>query len=344
MKFDFIIGNPPYQDETLGDNKGFAPPIYHKFLENAYEIADAVEMIHPARFLFNAGSTPKEWNKRMLEDHHLKVIYYEHDSSKVFNNTDIKGGVAITYRDKRKNFGAIEIFTAYQELNSILQKVKHYHDFVELSTIVVSSYAYHFTDQMHKDFPEAIGQLSKGHAYDLKSNVFERLPQIFSDKIPNEKFAYIQVLGRENNDRVYKYVREDYINDVCNLDKYKIFLPKANGIGSLGEVLSTPILAAPKIGATETFLSIGAFDTETETEAALKYIKTKFARVLLGTLKTTQDITPDKWKNVPLQDFTVSSDIDWSKSVKEIDLQLYTKYRLDEQEIRFIESHVKEME
>lgn len=344
MKFDFIIGNPPYQDETLGDNKGFAPPIYHKFLENAYDIADVVEMIHPARFLFNAGSTPKEWNKRMLEDQHLKVIYYEHDSSKVFNNTDIKGGVAITYRDKRKNFGAIEIFTAYQELNSILQKVKHYHDFVELSTIVVSSYAYHFTDQMHKDFPEAIGQLSKGHAYDLKSNVFERLPQIFSDKIPNEKFAYIQVLGRENNDRVYKYVREDYINDVCNLGKYKIFLPKANGIGSLGEVLSAPILAAPRIGATETFLSIGSFDTEVEAEATLKYIKTKFARVLLGTLKTTQDITPDKWKNVPLQDFTVSSDIDWSKSVKEIDLQLYAKYGLDEQEISFIESHVKEME
>lgn len=59
MKFDFIIGNPPYQDETLGDNSTFAPPIYHKFLDGAYELADRVEMIHPARFLFNAGSTPK---------------------------------------------------------------------------------------------------------------------------------------------------------------------------------------------------------------------------------------------------------------------------------------------
>ena len=56
MKFDFVIGNPPYQDETIGDNKGFAPPVYHKFLENAYKIGDVVEMIHPARFLFNAGS------------------------------------------------------------------------------------------------------------------------------------------------------------------------------------------------------------------------------------------------------------------------------------------------
>lgn len=75
MKFDFVIGNPPYQDETLGDNKGFAPPVYHKFLEEAYKIANTVEMIHPARFLFNAGSTPKQWNEQMLQDPHLKVLY-----------------------------------------------------------------------------------------------------------------------------------------------------------------------------------------------------------------------------------------------------------------------------
>lgn len=344
MKFDFIIGNPPYQDETLGDNKGFAPPIYNKFLENAYEIADAVEMIHPARFLFNAGSTPKEWNRRMLSDKHLKVLYYEQDSSKVFANTDIKGGVAITYHDKNKDFGAIEIFTAYAELNNILKKVLHSIDFEKFSDIVVTRTAYRLTNKMHEDYPEAIKQLSDGHAHDMSTNIFERLPQIFYDEKPQDAFSYIQILGRENGERVYKYVREDYVNEVCNLDKYKIFLPKANGIGLLGEVLSAPVIACPKIGATETFLSIGSFDTEREAEFALKYIKTKFARALLGTLKTTQDITPDKWKNVPLQDFTESSDIDWLKSVQEIDAQLYKKYGLDEQEIDFIESHVKEME
>ena len=96
MKFDFIIGNPPYQDETIGENKTFAPPIYHLFLDGTYKISDHVELIHPARFLFNAGSTPKEWNKKMLDDPHLKVLYYEPNSSKVFVNTDIKGGIAIT--------------------------------------------------------------------------------------------------------------------------------------------------------------------------------------------------------------------------------------------------------
>ena len=344
MKFDFVIGNPPYQDETLGDNKGFAPPVYHKFLEAAYKIANKVEMIHPARFLFNAGSTPKQWNEQMLQDPHLKVLYFEQDSSKVFSNTDIKGGVVITHHDNAKDYGAIGTFTAYDELNTILKKIKSKSDFSEFSTIVITRTAYRLTDKMHDEHPEALGQLSNGHAYDMSTNIFERLPQIFYDEKPQDGAEYIQILGRENNERVYKYVRRDYINTVSNLDKYKIFLPKANGVGALGEILSMPILSDPMIGATETFLSIGAFEQKAEAEAALKYIKTKFARVLLGVLKTTQDITPEKWKCVPLQDFTHSSDIDWSTSIAEIDKQLYKKYNLSSEEIDFIETKVKEME
>ena len=342
MKFDFIIGNPPYQDETVGDNKGFAPPIYNKFLENAYDIADVVEMIHPARFLFNAGSTPKQWNQQMLSDPHLKVLYYEQDSSKVFQNTDIKSGVVITYHDNNKDFGAIETFTAYSELNSIMKKINNYND-GSFSKIVITRTAYRFTKQLHEEHPEAITQLSDGHAYDMSTNIFERLPQVFFDEKPADDFSYIQIIGREKNERVYKYIRADYINKVVNLYKYKIFLPKANGIGTLGEVLSQPVIAEPGVGATETFLSIGAFDTVEEVNAALKYVKTKFTRILLGVLKTTQDITPAKWEKVPLQNFTTNSDIDWSKSVHEIDEQLYKKYGLTDDEIQFIESHAKEM-
>ncbi len=343
MKFDFVIGNPPYQDETLGDNKGYAPPVYHKFLESAYDIGETVEMIHPARFLFNAGSTPKQWNEQMLQDPHLKVLYFEQDSSKVFSNTDIKGGVAITYHNKSENIGAIGTFTPYNELNIILKKIENQRP-ASFSDIVVTAYSYRFTDKMHEDNPEAIKQLSKGHAYDMKSNIFERLPQVFFDEKPNDGAEYIQILGRINNERAYKYVKREYINTVSNLDKYKIFMSKANGIGVLGEVLSPPILSGPGIGSTETFFSIGCFDSINEAEAVLKYIKTKFARVLLGVLKTTQDITPEKWKCVPLQDFSESSDIDWNTSIANIDRQLYSKYRLSEEEINFIESKVKEME
>ena len=125
MKFDFAIGNPPYQDITTGENDTFAPPVYNKFLDSAYQIADKVEMIHPARFLFNAGSTPKAWNEKMLNDPYFKVMHYEEDASKVFANTDIKGGVAITYHNDLKNFGAIQVFTKYSVLNGILKKIKN---------------------------------------------------------------------------------------------------------------------------------------------------------------------------------------------------------------------------
>src|SRR5699024_8033453 len=123
LKFDVIVGNPPYQDETIGDNKTYAPPIYHKFLEESYKLSNKVEMIHPARFLFNAGSTPKAWNRKMLSDKSLKVIKYFEDSSMVFPNTDIKGGIVITYRDADKVFGEIGTFTVHEELDGILKKV-----------------------------------------------------------------------------------------------------------------------------------------------------------------------------------------------------------------------------
>ena len=343
MKFDFVIGNPPYQDETLGDNKGYAPPVYHKFLEESYKVANAVEMIHPARFLFNAGSTPKAWNEQMLSDPHIKVKLYEQDSSKVFSNTDIKGGVAVTYRDGKKKCGAIGTFTPYDELNSAMKKISENGTFSPLSKIVVTSYAYHFTNQMHVENPDVKSRMSKGHEFDLKSNIFQKLTDIFGDSCPDDGHVYIQILGRDKSGRAYKFVRRDYINEVENLDKYKIFLPKANGTGALGEVLSSPIVAGPAIGSTETFFSVGSFATEDEAFAALKYIKTKFTRALLGVLKTTQDITPDKWRMVPLQDFTPNSDIDWTGSVAEIDQQLYRKYGLSDNEIAFIETKVKEM-
>ena len=159
----------------------------------------------------------------------------------------------------------------------------------------------------------------------------------------------VQILGLENLNRTYRWIKPDYLNPPESFYGYKIFIPKSNGSGALGEVLSTPLIGEtligePLIGATETFLSIGSFETQEEAEACLKYIKTKFARVLLGVLKITQDNTRDKWAKVPLQDFTSNSDIDWSQSIAELDAQLYRKYGLSQEEIDFIESKVKEME
>lgn len=165
MKFDYVIGNPPYQ-ETLQNTSD--KPIYNDFMDASYQISDKVELITPARFLFNAGKTAKVWNEKMLNDVHLKVLYYEPDSSKVFSNTDIKGGVAITYRDGNAEFGAIGSFTPYNELNDILHRVKNHKSFVSIEKIVITSFAYHYTDRLHEDYPDAASRLSKGHAYDLK--------------------------------------------------------------------------------------------------------------------------------------------------------------------------------
>ena len=126
-------------------------------------------------------------------------------------------------------------------------------------------------------------------------------------------------------------------------------LPGSNGSGAIGEVLSTPLVGEPLVGEplvghTQTFISFGAFDNREEAENLLKYIKTKFARTMLGTLKITQSNKKDTWRNVPLQNFTNNSDIDWSQSIAQIDQQLYKKYGLDEREIKFIEEKVRAME
>ena len=134
------------------------------------------------------------------------------------------------------------------------------------------------------------------------------------------------------------------MNPPTNFDKFKVIVPASNGSGAIGEVLSTPLIGEPLIGHTETFISIGSFDTIEEADNCLKYIKSKFARTLLGIKKITQgNKKAETWSEIPLQDFTSNSDIDWSKSIHEIDLQLYKKYGLDEKEIEFIETHVKEM-
>ena len=350
MKFDFIVGNPPYHENYAGESSG-ANSIYDCFIDVSFALADVVELITPARFLFNAGSTSKKWNLKMLTDPHFKVLKYESNSKVVFPTliTPITGGVVITIHNLSKDYGAIGTFTAYEELQSILSKVKNHNSFEGIDSIMVTSFAYHFTQKMHDDFPQASSLMSKGHAFDLKSSVFEKLDMVFHDEEPDDGFAYINILGRYDGKRAYRYIRRDYVNDVKNLDYYKVVLSKADGAaGTIGmpipaRIVGVPTVESPKTGMTESFLSLGCFENETEAINAATYIKTRFCRALLSVLKATQDVTPSKWKYVPLQDFTEDSDIDWSQSISEIDQQLYKKYSLTKQEINFIETYVKEM-
>ena len=128
-----------------------------------------------------------------------------------------------------------------------------------------------------------------------------------------------------------------------SLHKYKVLVPKATGSGKFGDALPEMMIVNPEVAFTQTYISIGTFDNETEAINLSKYLKTKFCRSLLYVLKVTQDNLPAVWRFIPKQDFSNISDIDWSRSIAEIDRQLYVKYGLSDDEITFIETHVKEM-
>jgi hypothetical protein len=338
MKFDVIIGNPPYQIDTkdTSDNS-----MYYRFVDVAYDISPKVCLITPARFLFNAGKTPKQWNKKMLNDKHFSVISYNPKSSEVFPDIELKGGVTVTYRDADKDFGAIGLYTQNVFLNTILKLVINKKDFKPISNIIYLQNKFNL-ECLYSEFPnykEIIG--SNGREKRLTTNIFELLDVFTQIKKSEDQ---IEIIGLISNVRCSRFIEKKYLESHKNTDCYKVLLPKTNNSGQLGEALSSPFVAGPGIGYTQSFIGFGYFKVEYEAENVLKYIKTKFARTLLGTLKVTQDNNKATWQNVPIQDFTSKSDINWSKSIPEIDKQLYEKYGLSKDEITFVESMIKPMD
>lgn len=337
MKFDFVIGNPPYQ-ESKADTKDL--PLYPFFMDASFQVGEKVELITPARFLFNAGQTSKAWNHQVLNDKHFKVLSYKKDASEVFRDTDIKGGIAITFHDMSKEFEPIMIFTKYSELNGILSKVRDKHE-KSLCELMYIDSSYKISDALFKDFPACESYYASGKF--VHTNNFDAHPELFCDN-PSNVSDYIKIYGNEKGKgRTFHWMKKKYLLCPNNINKWKVLLPKSNGSGIFGETLSSPFVAAPFEGHTQTFISIGNGGKE-EAHNILAYLKTKFTRALLGVLKVTQHNPISTWKYVPLQDFTSSSDIDWSKSIHEIDEQLYDKYGLSTEERNFIETHVKEME
>lgn len=360
MKFDVVVGNPPYQALSSVNNKQDA--VYNYFYDLAAKVSSKYCLISPARFLFNAGLTAKEWNQKMLSDMHLKVVYYEQDSAKVFPSTDIKGGVVVLYRDIDYEFGAIKHFIPNENLRKLASKFEASPEKNLPSIMFGGRSDLKFNALFLKDYPDSpkrrLLQIQRKHPevlvlganeeYELKSSTFDSLDYVFLEKEPIQSQSYWKILGLYKGERTYRWILKKYMTARYplenNLEKFKVFVPKANGSGAIGETLSTPVVGKPSESATPTFISIGAFDTEIEAINLIKYLKSKFLRALLSILKITQDNPPLKWAHIPLQDFTESSDIDWNQSIPEIDQQLYVKYGLSQDEIDFIETNVKQME
>lgn len=341
MKFNAVVGNPPYQENIAG--RSDQPPVYHLFYEASFALADISSLISPARFLFEAGKTPLDWDKKMLYDEHLKVVKYYPNSKDIFSTVDIKGGVVIILRNKNKNYGAIKTFVPQNIVRDIIDKViKKLQE--NIGKIVYSNTSYKYSDLFfgeNKDFKKRV---SGGSSKYLSSSVFDKFPEVFFKEQPNDGIRYAKIIGRKGNQRIMMFFKENYLIPPKNYYNYKVLLASSNGTGQFGETLSDTIIAKPGVGSTETFVSIGNFDTINEAINLEKYIKTKFYRLMLNTKKVTPGNKNSKvFENIPLQDFTYNSDINWKVSISEIDEQLYKKYGFISEEIDFIEKNVQEM-
>ena len=342
--FNAVVGNPPYQDSSINNHSA---SIYHKFIDVAYNIADYATLITPGRFLFGVGDTPEDWNHKFMEDKRFKVVEYQSDSKIYFPSVEIKGGVAITLCDTKNEPGPIGTYSAHEELRSIL-KILAKKEESKFSSIIYTPATYKLSSKAFSDnawLSQVVGKEKR-----LRTNIFEKAAKLFESEQPKSS-DYVMIVGLDDSlKRIYRWIHKEYIAPNINCEKYKVIVPEANGSGKIGEQLASPFVLGPNTGHTETFISIGSFSTEKEAIAALKYICTKFVRILLATKKVTQHTLPDVWDNIPIQNFTKSSDIDWSKNISEIDQQLYKKYGLDKPTeegydlVKFIEESVIPMD
>lgn len=301
MKFDVIIGNPPYQLSD-GGAQASAKPIYQKFVESAKKLKlKFLTMIIPARWM-TGGKGLDDFRLNTIHDKHFTVLHDFANTEECFSGVDIKGGVCyfLWERDREAKCSIYrhdsngtsvstrylvekgdDVFIRYPQLVSIKNKVWE-HDAVSFETIVSSRKPY----GLASDFftcPQKFG-----------------LPELSDYPIAN---GY-SILGLYALKRITKYVPHSYpFPKKDGLNKYKLFIANSYGCGEIGEGPATPVLATPGEACTETFLQIGCFDTEEEATNAMSYLKTKFFRCLVGILKQTQHATKQVYHYVPMQDF-----------------------------------------
>jgi eco57I restriction endonuclease len=342
VKFGAVIGNPPYQRiiKNTSDKQ-----IYNYFMEVGYVTSSLAVFISPGKFLFNAGKTPKTWNEKMLNDKHLSVVRYEPSSKTIFPNIELSSSIVITIRDCSKELRPIKKFYVNSKLKNIVIKVTSSEKFKSIMNEIYlqSKFNIKVLLQEHPDMEIIIGDERR-----LITSILQKNIDIFTDE--KNINAEIKIYGNdENGNMIYKYIDRKYIDDSQkNLDGYKVLLAATNGAaGNLGEekvnVIGKPKIIEQQTGFTQTFISIGNFNKFSEVNNLEVYLRSKFARFMIGTLKATQRLNRDVFSNLPLQDFTIFSDIDWSKAIEEIDEQLFNKYNLSEEEKEYIRNSIKDM-
>ena len=333
MKFNAIVGNPPYQ-EMDGGASASAKNIYPYFVNVSKKLhPDYISLIMPARW-YSAGKGLDEFRHDMIRDKHIIKLFDYTDSKDIFPTVEIKGGICYFLRSENEE-KPCEIM--YHSDEGIQYSTRYLHDLGEvyIRDERIISVAHKVIDDDFESFEPIV---SARKPYGIAGDFFKdpekyELPEIFDEKVNSTDLA---IFGLEGSNRVYKYVPQNYpLPKKEGLDKYKLFVNRTYGNGRLGQDnRPTPLIGKPNELCTETFLQIGPFESEIEAKNALKYMETKLFKLLVGINKTTQDAPKRVYNFVPIQDFTESSEIDWNSPVSE---QLYEKYDLTSEEIEFIE-------
>lgn len=335
MKFNAIVGNPPYQVMDGGGTGSSAQAIYNKFVDIARSIKPRyISMIMPSRWM-TGGKGLDKFRESMLDDKHIRVLHDYMDAHDCFPTVAIEGGICYFMWDKDSQ-GKCDFIS---HTNGSVISTERYLSEDSTDVVIRDAGALSILAKVKSSNGNFSALVSPRNLFKIDVSCLK------SDYAP----SYYKVFGRFDGIRGLKFLKSYETKDERAqkfLGKWKVFVSKADGAaGQLGNpvparIIGKTVLGDPMTICTETFLAIGPFINENEANNVSKYTETKFFRFLVGTRKL-KNMTQDTYSFVPLQDFTETSDIDWNKAISVIDQQLYTKYHLTNEEITFIEKMIK---
>ncbi len=347
VKFDAIVGNPPYQEAISTDdgNASLSKQLFPAFIQNAILVGTQyISLVTPSRW-FTGEAQDKSFVKLrefvQNNNHFVKIVHFP-DNRVLFRNVEIAGGVNYFLYDT-SYVGDVEFIETYEEKNNVSKRPLFEDD---LDIIISMNSLVSILDKVrkHKDFVSMTTITSGRNAFGIVGKKSEL------DKITTDKYFDGAIEVRCAYEQILYTKRENVTKSLEVVDKYKVFTSKGNGgAGILNDEKAVAILGRAFVGkpqsvCTDSLIPLGCYDTELEASNLKKYMETKFMRFMVGILKVSQNVYQTVYQFVPMQDFTSNSDIDWSKSTPEIDKQLYKKYGLSEDEIKFIEEKIKPME
>ena len=333
MTFNAIVGNPPYQVMDGGGAGYSALPVYQDFVNISRVInPQFMSLIIPARW-YAGGKGLDNFRDTMLQDRRINLLFDFTESKDCFPSADIAGGICYFLWNRKYKGKCIVTSVSNNERNSNLR------DLGEFSTFIRQSEAISI---VHKIIDETI--------ITLDNIVYSRKPFGLDNNFVGKQKPYdhcITVYGSQG----ISYADKDVVSQNTELiDNWKVIASKASAQGGRADkdgkrkVIPKIEVLTPNVVCTESYLLLSSFNNEESANNLCKYVKSKFFRFLLSLKVITQNISKDCFRFVPLQDFTSKSDIDWSRSIGEIDAQLYEKYGLERDEIDFIERMIKPME